>query len=78
MDDYLANKGGAYEAQLDYYAYSLEANNAVNNGLSYNQYCEVVSKVYEYARKSGIANVQPLPNYSLKMYWSWIRSFYTF
>lgn len=78
MDDYIANNGGAYEDQLDYYAYTLEANNAVNNGLSYNQYREVVGKVYEYARKCGAKNTPSLLNYSFKMYWSWIRSFYTF
>jgi RHS repeat-associated protein len=74
------------ENVLDFYAYQTEVNNVLNNGLSWREYNEVLSKTRYYLSQGGLYIPDPMAgfsnsfssSYTLKMYLSWIRSFFIF
>ena len=87
--DYQAMMDGSpyvEENVLDFYAYRTEVNNVLNNGLSWKEYSEVLGKMRYYLGQGGLYIPDPMAgftsgfssSYTFKMYWSWIRSFYTF
>lgn len=87
--DYQAMMGGSpymEENVLDFYAYQTEVNNVLNNGLSWKEYNEVLGKMRYYLGQGGLYIPDPMAgftnsfssSYTFNMYWSWIRSFYTF